>query len=636
MTDDTGHRARPPSAGRRSSFQHLFGPGILAAGLLVAACAQVPFSTRLAGGEEVRDFRTAQEYSGFLIGRFAELSDDPAGAARFYDEALRSGASDPTLLTRAIGAHLAANDVPGALHLTRGSDAAQIGSSALARMLLAVEAIRRADFDLATRITDESAGPVRNAGDGARADGDLSLHILRAFAIAGRGDKAGAFAALEHAAASAGTPNATFFDLPANPALAGVILSYARGYVAETLGDDARAAQDFEAALNGPITLFAAAEGRGRALERLGRFDEARAFYQDFLSRNPDHVGFRRGAARVASSGATRPERPIAAVSLAEFLASQATLIQELGGPSTALQLLGFARHLDPRAEAIMLSRADALTQTRNYPEARQELAGIPPQSDYFLQARQRAVATLRTEEKLEAALAMARDTKNLAPSYDSNLMVGETLQALERHAEAEAVFTELVNGLSSPEPRHWVLFFLRGAARERQDKWDLAEADLRRAIALAPNRALTLNYLGYGLAERGRNLKEAFALIREAVALEPRSGHIIDSLGWAHYQIGEYDEALDALERAVELEPDEFEILDHLGDVYWRLDRRIEARFEWKRALASTIPAAQRPATEAKLKAKLKDGLPPRETLARGSEKGPPVPGPKTPPPAR
>ncbi len=608
MIDESCHHS--PPAIFRSRPKHRYLAGIAFTAAMLAGCTtygSFPVRTER-DGQEIREFRAAREYSGFLIGRYAELSDDPAGAALFYDEALRSGASDPTLLSRAIGAHLAANDAPGALSLARGSDNAQIASSALTGTLLAAEAIRRNNFELAATI----------AGEGA--DADLSLRIVKAFALAGAGDKAGAFAALQPPAASERNPAEAFFDLPANPALATVIESYAYAFLAETLGDDARAALDFESALNGPIALFAAAEGRGRALERLERFDEARAFYQEYLGRNPNHVGFRQGAQRLATKGATKPPRPATARSLAQFLTAQAALIQELGGPATALQVLGLARHLDPRAEAIMLSRADALTQTRNYAEARLELGEIPPGSDYFLLARQRAVAILRTEGKPDAALAMARDTKGLAPSYDSNLMVGEALQALDRHAEAEAVFTTLVEGLAEPGPQHWGLFFLRGAARERQDKWDLAEADLRRAVALSPDRALTLNYLGYGLAERGRNLKEAFELIRQAVALDPRSGHIIDSLGWAHYQIGEYEQALDALERAVEIEPGEWEILDHLGDVYWRLGRRIEARFEWKRALGVNIPAAKKPAIEAKLK----DGLPERETLARAAVNAP------------
>ena len=34
--------------------------------------------------------------------------------------------------------------------------------------------------------------------------------------------------------------------------------------------------------------------------------------------------------------------------------------------------------------------------------------------------------------------------------------------------------------------------------------------------------------------------------MIRKAVELRPNDGYIVDSLGWAHYRLGEYDEAVD------------------------------------------------------------------------------------------
>ena len=40
-------------------------------------------------------------------------------------------------------------------------------------------------------------------------------------------------------------------------------------------------------------------------------------------------------------------------------------------------------------------------------------------------------------------------------------------------------------------------------------------------------------------------------------------------------------------MERAVELVADDPIINDHLGDVYWAVDRKREARFQWRRALS-------------------------------------------------
>jgi tetratricopeptide (TPR) repeat protein len=59
----------------------------------------------------------------------------------------------------------------------------------------------------------------------------------------------------------------------------------------------------------------------------------------------------------------------------------------------------------------------------------------------------------------------------------------------------------------------------------------------------------------------------------------------IIDSLGWAHYRLGHYDEAVKELEKAIELKPGDPVINDHLGDAYWKVGRHLEARFQWQHA---------------------------------------------------
>ena len=142
-----------------------------------------------------------------------------------------------------------------------------------------------------------------------------------------------------------------------------------------------------------------------------------------------------------------------------------------------------------------------------------------------------------------------------------------------------------------------------------RQD----GEDDLKKAVALAPEEATTLNYLGYSWAERGENLEEAFRLIEKAVELEPGSGAITDSLGWAHYQRGDYEIAVGHLETAASLEPSDPTITDHLGDVYWRLGRPIEAKYEWRRVLELDAPEKLR----AEVQRKLEKGLEPLSDAA-------------------
>ena len=107
---------------------------------------------------------------------------------------------------------------------------------------------------------------------------------------------------------------------------------------------------------------------------------------------------------------------------------------------------------------------------------------------------------------------------------------------------------------------------------------------------------------------DRGENIEKAMDLIERAVALQPESGFIVDSLGWAQFKLGRYEEATATLENAVELAPGEATINDHLGDAYWQVGRKIEARFQWTRTLSLKPSDTERTTAEEKLK----NGLPP------------------------
>ena len=93
------------------------------------------------------------------------------------------------------------------------------------------------------------------------------------------------------------------------------------------------------------------------------------------------------------------------------------------------------------------------------------------------------------------------------------------------------------------------------------------------------------LNYLGYSWVDKGVNLDEAFKMLQRAVDLKPTDGYIVDSLGWAHFKLGHYQEATQQLERAIELKPADPVVNDHLGDAYWRVGRKTEAHFQWNHA---------------------------------------------------
>ncbi|KAG1650448.1 4-diphosphocytidyl-2-C-methyl-D-erythritol kinase [Nymphon striatum] len=92
--------------------------------------------------------------------------------------------------------------------------------------------------------------------------------------------------------------------------------------------------------------------------------------------------------------------------------------------------------------------------------------------------------------------------------------------------------------------------------------------------------------------------------MIEKAVEMRPRDGYIVDSLGWAHYRLGRFDEAVEALERATDLRPRDATINDHLGDAYWRVGRKLEATYQWNQVLGMTGQDTKPEDVRAKLKA--------------------------------
>ena len=75
--------------------------------------------------------------------------------------------------------------------------------------------------------------------------------------------------------------------------------------------------------------------------------------------------------------------------------------------------------------------------------------------------------------------------------------------------------------------------------------------------------------------------------MIQRAVAGSPDAGYIIDSLAWAYYRLGRFQDAVAPQEKASQLMPVDPVVTDHLGDIYWAVGRKREAQFQWRRALS-------------------------------------------------
>lgn len=86
-----------------------------------------------------------------------------------------------------------------------------------------------------------------------------------------------------------------------------------------------------------------------------------------------------------------------------------------------------------------------------------------------------------------------------------------------------------------------------------------------------SPDNPVFLNALGYVLTDKMNRHVEARGYIQRALAMNPESGAILDSMGWVLFRLGEFELALDYLQRAYRA-LEVTEVMAHLIDVHWAL----------------------------------------------------------------
>ncbi len=165
----------------------------------------------------------------------------------------------------------------------------------------------------------------------------------------------------------------------------------------------------------------------------------------------------------------------------------------------------------------------------------------------------------------------------------ETHLLLGLSYLRMEQFAHAQSAFAK---GLDH-HPTDEDLRFNLGATYDKLGRFPDVVREMEAVLALNPDHADALNYLGYSYADRGIKGEEAVALTRHAVSLKPDNGAYIDSLGWALFKVGRVAEALEVLKRAIELVNDDPVMFEHLGAIYLTQRHREKAQQAWIRSLA-------------------------------------------------
>lgn len=316
-------------------------------------------------------------------------------------------------------------------------------------------------------------------------------------------------------------------------------------------------------------------------LEAQGKFDEAAEVLQKLLARTarPDNnytSGERNNRALFLERlGAVYHEESRPLLALETF-----RKIIELGGEEAAR---GYAEMIDTYRDQKQWADATRVAQ--------EAVSKFPNDKSLKL-----ALATqLADDGKADQAIQLEKSLLKGGPE-DRDVYVGlsQVYSRLKRWKEAEDALAQAEKLSVKPEEKE-PIFFLEGSVYERQKKYEQAEQMFRQVLQQDPNNTMTLNYLGYMLADRNVRLDEAVTMIKKAVTMDPQNGAYLDSLGWAYFRLGNFDLAEENLRKAADKTPNDATVQDHLGELYAKTGRLKLAAAHWERALdewGKSVPA--------------------------------------------
>jgi tetratricopeptide (TPR) repeat protein len=568
----------------------------LGASSLLAACASTP-TARVAGLRSTADAgepaaqiapavqgEDASPYGLFLAGESALDHGDSVDAARFLGKASEIS-PEAYIRERAFTAAVIAGEISRAASITLVPGEGSIAAERLSRLVRAVEdlATGKAQQALATLKSQPAEGQTAQA-----------VQLLTPCAAAAAGDWT---TALAPPAAAQGTPQLTT-----------VFANYNRARLLERAGRIEEADAAYKSlASNADNIVFVL--GYGGFLERRNRRPEAIALYDRTLAKTQDTEVIE--ARDRAAAGRPAPAQVTLQEGAGEALLPPAATLVARRQPELGLAMMRLALRLHPKLDDAWIAVGDSMAAAGDGDAARRAYAEVPPTSSKYPAAETRLAWSLQKDGRADEALGLARTwLERSGEAPDAVSLYADLLRENGRYDEAIPYLDRLI-AHPPPGAEPWRLYFLRGVAFERSDRWEKAEPDLREALKLNPSDPEIMNYLGFGWANRDQHLDEALGLLQKAVLGRPRSGEIRDSLGWAEYRLGRYPEAVRDLERAVQLAPAEPDIYDHLGDAYWRVGRKLEAQFQWRRVLSLHPDDKLRAAAEAKLERGLGPGGP-------------------------
>lgn len=528
---------------------------------------------------------TGSSLGSYLAGRIARGQHDSAAASEYYRAALERDPDNMPLAEQSLLMEATEGRFDQAVELAKRL-VANFSDHRMARLVLGLEAAKNKRYA-------EAIGHFKSPGNGVMEQ--LTVALARGWMKVGEGDIAGAVAEA---------------DKITQAEWARFYVRYHKALMYDVAGQQSQARQAYERIFRSDTKSFRVALAYAHHAAAAGDTKLALSILEEH-AKNTGGVyhPVAKGLAQKLEAGepvgllVKTPNEGLAEIfyGLGEALASE-------GGINVGAVYLQMALFLEPSSPFALAALANVYETTKNYDDAIKAYERIPDGTPLQQAIDIRKAQNLNLLDRVDEAKALLERQAERDPTdpkaFDA---LGNLMRSHKRYEEAIGYYSKVIALIKKPEAKHWPYYYARGTSYERVKKWPLAEADLQKALQLSPNQSLILNYLGYSWVDQGVHLKRGLKLIERAVQLKPDDGYIVDSLGWAHFRLGNYKQAVKYLERAVELRAEDPTLNDHLGDAYWRVGREREAQFQWRQALT----LKPEPDDAAKIQAKVDKGLP-------------------------
>ena len=207
-------------------------------------------------------------------------------------------------------------------------------------------------------------------------------------------------------------------------------------------------------------------------------------------------------------------------------------------------------------------------------------------------------------EQSLKYLESKIKKIKN--PSLKILFDMANIYKNFEKYDEAIELYSKVMESFDPGSTTYADLLYKRGGSYERLRNYEDADQDLLSALKIIPDNPYILNYLAYSWLERNYKISKAIQMLEKAYKQDENDPYIIDSVGWAYYLVGKFEDAEKFMRRALEQMPDDPIVNDHYGDILWSLNKKMQASYFWKNVLKSKEADKE---MKDKIKAKLLEG---------------------------